>query len=165
MQARKTGYKHHNHAFDKASESTECFRHEEVDTIIEVHQWNQEQQAMIEHGQFKCGEVVCICIICGTPRFQESHWRSDDIWKRHTYHGFIKAMIEYKKQYNSEYPRLIWQFVVFGHNEHEIEQARAMAQERGMVFNPVPNLDPTYSPIKDPEALKQSAGDGVDRPS
>ena len=93
------GYTHSNHVFDEMSEITECFRYEEVDTTTEIHQWNQEQHFMIECYKFECGEVVCGCIICSTSRFQESHQRSDDIWR--TYYDFKEAMIEYKKQYNS----------------------------------------------------------------
>lgn len=53
---------------------------------------------------------------------------------------------------------MIWQFVVFGHNEHEIELAKQMAEERDMIFNPIANLDPQYSPVKNPQSLAQKYG-------
>jgi MoaA/NifB/PqqE/SkfB family radical SAM enzyme len=46
----------------------------------------------------------------------------------------IEKINTYKKQYQSRFPILTWQFVVFPHNEHEIEQARLMALQLGMGF-------------------------------
>ena len=46
----------------------------------------------------------------------------------------IRRINAFKKQYRSEYPALRWQDVAFGHNEHEIGRARAMARELGMEF-------------------------------
>ena len=37
----------------------------------------------------------------------------------------VRKINQLKEQARSEYPRLAWQFVVFGHNEHEIESAEA----------------------------------------
>ena len=44
----------------------------------------------------------------------------------------IKKINYFKKKYNSEYPHLFWQFILFGHNEHEIELAKKKAKELGM---------------------------------
>jgi radical SAM protein with 4Fe4S-binding SPASM domain len=41
----------------------------------------------------------------------------------------IKLIVRYKKQYAKKEPRLVWQFLVFRHNEHEIEKAKRMARE------------------------------------
>lgn len=46
----------------------------------------------------------------------------------------IKTINKFKAQYNSEYPKLIWQFVMFGHNLHEVEKARALSRELKMDF-------------------------------
>lgn len=46
----------------------------------------------------------------------------------------IKKVNLYKAKYNSPYPQLRWQFVVFGHNEHEIAAASAMAAALDMAF-------------------------------
>jgi hypothetical protein len=46
----------------------------------------------------------------------------------------IRRINELKKRYNSFFPLLQWQFVVFGHNEHEIPLARKMATEFGISF-------------------------------
>ena len=45
-------------------------------------------------------------------------------------------MNDFKRRYRSGYPRLTWQFVVMGHNEHEISSARRMARDLGMRFDP-----------------------------
>ncbi len=70
----------------------------------------------------------------------------------------IRLINQYKEQYGSELPRLRWQFIVFGHNEHEIEKARRMAEELGMEFYPKLNYDNDYSPVSDPEAVKKASG-------
>ena len=48
--------------------------------------------------------------------------------------GNIRKINEFKRLYRSELPRLCWQFIVFGHNERELPEARRMAQELGMEF-------------------------------
>jgi hypothetical protein len=59
---------------------------------------------------------------------------------------------------NSPRPVLTWQFIVFGHNEHELPRAREMALERGMDFFPKMAWDSSYSPIRDPEFVKRETG-------
>lgn len=44
----------------------------------------------------------------------------------------VKLLVEAKKKLNSLTPHLHWQFLVFKHNEHEIEKAREMAREIGV---------------------------------
>ncbi|MDD5021095.1 MAG: radical SAM protein [Endomicrobiaceae bacterium] len=44
----------------------------------------------------------------------------------------IKLLAEAKRKLNSKTPHLHWQFLVFKHNEHEIEKARKMAVESGV---------------------------------
>jgi MoaA/NifB/PqqE/SkfB family radical SAM enzyme len=39
----------------------------------------------------------------------------------------IERINQFKRKHSSELPKLTWQFVVFGHNEHEIPAARQMA--------------------------------------
>jgi hypothetical protein len=46
----------------------------------------------------------------------------------------IETINSYKSLYQSEFPHLIWQFVVFGHNEKEIPVAREMGAKLGMEF-------------------------------
>ena len=73
----------------------------------------------------------------------------------------IKIINQYKKEYNSVFPKLCWQFVIFGHNEHEIPIAREMAEELGMEFNPILSWDPSFSPVTDKEFVRRESGLGV----
>src|SRR5437773_1481215 len=77
----------------------------------------------------------------------------------------IRRINAFKKQYRSEYPALRWQYVAFGHNEHEIARARAMAGELGMEFYVKLSWDDlygeTFSPVKDRELIRKESGLGV----
>lgn len=70
----------------------------------------------------------------------------------------VRRLNSYKEQYRSQFPRLAWQFVVFGHNEHEVEQARASARELGMDFRLKLSWDPDFSPARDVEMLRREIG-------
>lgn len=77
----------------------------------------------------------------------------------------IKRINCYKKKYRSNYPKLRWQFVAFGHNEHEITKARALAKELKMAFFLKLSWDDLYtnpfSPVKNRELIKKESGIGV----
>jgi len=70
----------------------------------------------------------------------------------------IKKINHYKQVYNSEFPRLIWKFVIFGHNEHEIDSAKKIAKDLGMEFTHVFNVEPSYSPVVDTKYVKEQTG-------
>lgn len=70
----------------------------------------------------------------------------------------IKKINDYKMLYKSNHPRLYWQFVLFGHTEHELPKAKKMAKELNMLFTPKYNAMPSYSPIKDKEFVKKETG-------
>lgn len=70
----------------------------------------------------------------------------------------VKKLVEYKKKYNSEYPYLRWQFIVWGHNEHEIEIAKKMAEDLGMTFLLKLPYGADFSPVKDKERIKKLMG-------
>jgi MoaA/NifB/PqqE/SkfB family radical SAM enzyme len=44
----------------------------------------------------------------------------------------MKALVAAKKELNSKTPFIEWQYIVFKHTEHEMEQARRMAEEIGV---------------------------------
>lgn len=46
----------------------------------------------------------------------------------------IKRLNEFKEKYSSSAPQLVWQFVAFKHNEHEILEAKAIANSLRMKF-------------------------------
>jgi MoaA/NifB/PqqE/SkfB family radical SAM enzyme len=62
--------------------------------------------------------------------------------------GNIRRLNEYKKRWKTIYPLLTWQMIAFGHNEHEIVAAQALARDLGMGFFLKLNYDETFSPVK-----------------
>jgi hypothetical protein len=73
----------------------------------------------------------------------------------------IDRILEFKKRFGTAFPMLYWQFVVFGHNEHELETARAMAAARGMEFVPRLSWDTEHSPLRNPELVTIQTGIGA----
>jgi MoaA/NifB/PqqE/SkfB family radical SAM enzyme len=76
--------------------------------------------------------------------------------------GNIRKINALKERYRSEFPRLRWQFIVFGHNEHELALARRMAQELGMEFGVKLSWDDGFSPVTDKEAVRRETRNGAD---
>ncbi|MDD5584048.1 MAG: radical SAM protein, partial [Candidatus Omnitrophica bacterium] len=70
----------------------------------------------------------------------------------------IKLINQFKDKFSSEFPRLTWQFIVFGHNEHELPKARKMAQDLNMEFSPKMSWDSNYSPIRNREFVLAQTG-------
>ncbi len=70
----------------------------------------------------------------------------------------IKKIQKYKKIYNSEYPELEWQFIVFGHNEHEIELAKDNAKKLNMEILFKHNMVQDYSPTKNKDMILAQTG-------
>ena len=70
----------------------------------------------------------------------------------------IKKINSYKKQYNSEFPKMGWKFILFNHNEHEIVKAKEIAKSLNIpiAFN-LPWGDNTFKPA-DPEFVKKETG-------
>jgi MoaA/NifB/PqqE/SkfB family radical SAM enzyme len=73
----------------------------------------------------------------------------------------IRRINAFKASYRSARPRLRWQFVAFGYNEHEIPAARALAAELGMEFGVKLSWDPDFSPVQDAEAVRAASGTGA----
>jgi MoaA/NifB/PqqE/SkfB family radical SAM enzyme len=77
----------------------------------------------------------------------------------------IRLLNQFKQQYRSEYPRLRWQFIAFGHNQHEIEAARKLAASLDMAFYVKLAWDDLYteafSPVTDRDQVRQATGLGV----
>lgn len=78
----------------------------------------------------------------------------------------IKAINKAKARRRSKYPQLVWQFVVFGHNEHEIARAREMANSLGMGFVLKLSWEDLYglpnpSPVIDHNLVGKETGLGV----
>jgi MoaA/NifB/PqqE/SkfB family radical SAM enzyme len=72
--------------------------------------------------------------------------------------GHIRKINEYKRRHSTAFPILSWQFIVFGHNEHEIAAAKRMAAELGMTFRPKISWDDDVSPVRNPELVRIQTG-------
>ena len=70
----------------------------------------------------------------------------------------IRILNEFKRKHRSAFPFLAWQYVVFGHNEHELEAAKRLAAELGMAFRPKISWDKDFSPIRDPQLVQIQTG-------
>lgn len=70
----------------------------------------------------------------------------------------IKKINYFKKKYNSKYPILTYKFILFGHNEHEIDKAKKLAKKLNMDIKFELNYDSTYSPVKNVELVKEKTG-------
>jgi MoaA/NifB/PqqE/SkfB family radical SAM enzyme len=70
----------------------------------------------------------------------------------------IEIINSYKRRHQTDLPHLKWQFIVFGHNEHEIPMAREMAQKLGMEFHTKLTWDAKFSPIRDAELVRARTG-------
>ena len=73
----------------------------------------------------------------------------------------IKLIKRYKSKFRSKYPALKWQFIGFGHNEHEIPAARRRAKTLGMEFCVKLNHDGKYSPVRNRRRFRTVSGLGA----
>ena len=73
----------------------------------------------------------------------------------------IETINRFKKRFHTPYPYMKWQFVIFGHNEHEIEIARAKAAELGMEFYTKLSWDEAVSPVRDKAAVAKQTGNAA----
>lgn len=72
----------------------------------------------------------------------------------------IRKINEFKAKYKSALPKLRWQFIAFGHNEHEIPEARQMAQKLDMEFYVKLAWD-DFSPVKNKDLVRALSGTAV----
>lgn len=73
----------------------------------------------------------------------------------------IRKINEHKKRYGTEFPILLWQYIAFGHNEREIDKAKALADELGMMFYVKLSWDEKFSPIQDKDLVRKHTKGGV----
>jgi len=67
----------------------------------------------------------------------------------------IRKINEFKDKYNSVHPIIKYQFIIFGHNEHEISKAKDLAKELRCDINFKLNWDRNFSPIKNEDFVKK----------
>lgn len=93
---------------------------------------------------------------------------TQEIYSQYRVKGDLDAVLEnvdrirqLRRENGSAFPMLVWQFIVFGHNEHEIATAKSMARERGMDFLPRLSWDPGFSPVEDRSLVSIQTGLGA----
>ena len=67
----------------------------------------------------------------------------------------IRKINKYKKKYRSIYPILTWQFIIFGHNEDQLQNAKNLAASLDMNFSPKLSFDSEFSPCSDATASRE----------
>lgn len=72
--------------------------------------------------------------------------------------GHIRRINQLKRERHTGFPFLRWQFIVFGHNQHEIGAARRLAAGLDMKFYPKIPWDDALSPIRDGELVRIEMG-------
>lgn len=96
------------------------------------------------------------CSIDGATQETYARYRVNGNLNRVLAH--VDRIRELRRNYRSAFPVLNWQFVVFGHNEHEIEPARQLAQQRGMTFLPRLSWSGKFSPVVNDELVAIQTG-------
>lgn len=89
----------------------------------------------------------------------------EDTYARYRRGGALGAVLDNIRYVNSAkaknrapFPRLTWQYVVFGHNEEEIPEARALASELGMTFRLKLSWNDAFSPVRDRDRVRREIG-------
>ena len=73
----------------------------------------------------------------------------------------IERLNQFKEKYRSRWPILRWQFILFGHNEHELTTAKSMAKQLKTYFCPRFNWDESYSPVENKEKARQAINNNI----
>ena len=92
---------------------------------------------------------------------------SQETYEKYRIRGNFERVLEnlellntYKKHYRSSFPMLLWQFVAFGHNEHEVENARVLAKRLDMRFYVKLAWD-DFSPVQDENLIRSITKGGA----
>jgi len=67
----------------------------------------------------------------------------------------IRKLNAFKLKHGSKLPLLTWQYIVFGHNEHEISSARRLAEELDMTFRLKVAWADGFSPVQDRDLVEE----------
>jgi MoaA/NifB/PqqE/SkfB family radical SAM enzyme len=109
--------------------------------------------------KFKVGFITC-SIDGASPETYKIYRKGGDF---EAVIANIRKINAFKAAYFSDLPRLRWQFIAFGHNEHEIPLARKMAKELGMGFY-LKLAWNDFSPVKNKDLVRVLSSTGtVDR--
>ncbi|MCQ2788891.1 MAG: radical SAM protein [bacterium] len=66
----------------------------------------------------------------------------------------IKKINEFKKKYNSEFPKMFYKFIIFNHNIDDILPAKKLAKELNMNIKFEQNCRPSYAPLSEEQKAR-----------
>jgi hypothetical protein len=99
------------------------------------------------------------CSIDGATQESYARYRVNGNLDRVLAH--VDRIRELRRRAGAAFPLLDWQFVVMGHNEHELALARSMALARGMEFIPRLTWSEDYSPVVNRDLVRIQTGLGA----
>ncbi len=100
----------------------------DINITLSTNFQNFDEQAAVEMIESGLDRLI-LSIDGASQETYEKHKRGGDFSKAISN---IKTLISQKKHLKSFLPHVIWQFLVFRHNEHEIEIAKKMGAELGV---------------------------------
>lgn len=146
----------------------EIFLNPEIDKIIEYANSKNIEMTM-DNGvnlNYLPDSTAEIIVRCKVKRIDVSiDGASQETYQIYRRNGDFNKVIEnikkinfYKEKYHSDAPTLYYKFIVFGHNEHEIEQAKILAKNLNMEISFEQNTYPDFSPVRNPEMVIKQTG-------
>jgi len=134
-----------------------AYRHNVIVTISNGANLNTVKPEALEAiVKYRVRQITCS--IDGASQETYSQYRINGDYNRVI--ANIRSINHHKRVHRTQFPILLWQFVAFGHNQHEIPRARALAAELGMEFYVKLSWDEQVSPLKDPEKVRQDVSGG-----
>jgi hypothetical protein len=152
----------------------EPFLYPDIHELIK-HSYNRSQIGMLSNLNHITDEAVDAVVRYRVERIVVSlDGASQETYEEYRVNGdFQKVLVNVerinnmKRRFKSELPHLTWQFLVFGHNEHEVSKARQMSQflnmdwcmalPTGMDWT-TEKYDCDLSPVRDTEAIRRELG-------
>lgn len=135
-----------------------AYHHNVIVTISNGANLNTAKLELLEAiVKYRVRQITCS--LDGASQATYGHYRVNGDFDRVI--NNIRAINRFKHAYKTQFPILLWQFVAFGHNQHEIPMASAMAKELGMEFYVKLSWDETFSPLKNPDKVRQVVRGGV----
>lgn len=135
-----------------------AYRNDVIVTISNGANLNTVKPEALEAlAQYQVRQITCS--LDGASQETYSQYRINGNFDRVI--ANIRTINHYKRLHRTQFPILLWQFVAFGHNQHEIPKARAMAKELGMEFYVKLSWDEEISPLQNPDTVRQEVSSGV----
>ena len=119
---------------------------------VNLNNLTEEQAEALVKYKFK---AITISIDGASQRTYKKYRKNGDF---NTVINNLKKIIKYKKIYKSKDPYLEWKFIIFGHNEREIEKAKKMAKDLGVAIVFERAWNDEFSPVQNQEAADEATG-------